>query len=110
MEFGKLGRLIYQPGHEESVKMKSLSCFNATTGERLMFDRMLNQWVSFNAEIVAPTYSIAPPPRNAFDEVNYFVATAGLIKHKFIWHSGGSVSKGIFEKLKSRKNTENYKV
>lgn len=108
IRFGRLGQLLYKRGHDESVRFKSFSAFDKTTGERLMFDRKIGQWIPLDEDIVPWTYTLAPEPNDEYVEVNYFIATGGLIKHKFIWCNSNRLSTNVFEKLKSCTNIENY--
>lgn len=71
-----------------------------------MFDRRFGAWIPFNDEIVPWTYTLAPKPKNRFDELDYFIRGGGLIKHKFIWlpESTNTLTFEQFEKLKSNRN------
>lgn len=110
IDFGKLGQLLYKQGHGESEQIRFAHAFNNTTGNRVMYDRKIKQWIPYDEEIVPWTYTLALEPRNKYDELEYFTRFGGLVKHKFIWTD--ELSDGLttsqFEKLKSRTNHENH--
>lgn len=56
--------------------------------DRKIFDTVLNRFVAFTSHLfeeMPATFTFCPKPANAEQEVEYYVRSAGLPKHAFIW-------------------------
>lgn len=105
LRFGKLGDLLFDRDEEESELLFDLGTRDRVTREKMMFDRRNNEWVPYDSGRVPYTYSLAPAPQTVAEELDYFVRSAPLIKHKFIW-AKDQLSFDQFAKLNSRRNAE----
>lgn len=74
----------------------------------MMYDNIFNEWVPFDPNNVPWTYSYAPRPRSTLMELDYFLRSVGLIKHKYIWvdHPERGIHREIFAMIASRTNKE----
>lgn len=74
--------------------------------QNVIFDTEYDEWVPLTAELlhqIPETFTYAPKPISCEMELDYFVRSAGLIKHAFIW-SGDAISRNDFAKIRSQSN------
>lgn len=88
--FGKLGDLFRNFDGPIAIPKgtNKIVAKDEDSGESQVYDRFINQWVPFTdslLESIPPTFSYVPKPTNLDLEVDYFVRSAGLIKHAFVW-------------------------
>lgn len=85
-KYGRVGDLIYDPAQPLSVKRyPEIVARNDENDGYIMYDNTYNEWVPFDPDHVPWTFTYAPAPRNAMMELDYFLRSVGLVKHKFIW-------------------------
>lgn len=104
---GKLGDLIFDPESPVSVQLYPQIVGKDGDGYK-MFDNKVMEWVKYDKSIVPWTYSDAPKPTNVLLELDYFLRSAPLVKHKYIWvdHSDEGINRNIFEMVNSNTNHE----
>lgn len=59
--------------------------------KRKIYDNAYGEWTWFNRDLydsIPPTFTFAPRPIDVEMELDYFVRSFGLPKHKFIWSDG----------------------
>lgn len=104
-----MGQLLYDHEAAESMMRRTVVSLDTSTGKEIMFDRQNNSWVEYDEDIVPWTYSMAPAPRSVAQELDYFLRSAALVKHKFIWAPQDmKISHDAFEKLKSERNSRMF--
>lgn len=53
----------------------------------LVYDNVVNSWVYKRLYEIPRTYTFAPYPEDVYMELDYFVRSAGLVNHRFVWSS-----------------------
>lgn len=104
LQCGRLGQLLFDHRSNESVKLYRVGMKDEETDEKSMFDTQLNEWVNFDEDIVPWTYTMVPRPTSVALELDYFIRSAPLVKHKYIWARDNLTSEE-FGKLRSHTNT-----
>lgn len=77
---------------------------------RRIYDTWLNEWVPYTEELfnsIPKTCTFAPRPTDHEIEVEYFVRSAGLPKHVWIWSDGvQTMSRAIYLFIRGNINAE----
>lgn len=105
---GKLGDLIFDPESPVSVQLYPQIVGKDADGYK-MFDRNVMEWVEYDRTIVPWTYSYAPKPTNVMLELDYFLRSAPLVNHKYIWvdrPDERGIDRNIFAMVNSITNYE----
>lgn len=89
-------------------KQKFLIRFLDEQSEReIVFDRLLRRWILYDETLIPWTYSMAPSPSTVAMELDYFIRSACLVKHKYVWCTNdGPISRDLFGRLNSQLNNQ----
>lgn len=106
--FGELGRL-FTNFHDPIAIPKgadNIHVIDKSDKYAVIYDNFIDDWIPLTDEMIentAKTYTYAPKPITLEMELDYFVRSAGLIKHAFIW-SGNMIPRDNFAKIRNQYN------
>lgn len=103
---GKLGQLI---DHQTATLMfDPIMHINEAPDELFfeVYDNEMAQWKNLHKYEIPKTYSYLPVPKSCAIELDYFIRTCCLIKHKIIWCKD-SLPRADFGKITSKTNSTN---
>lgn len=105
IKYGHLGQLLFDPNTKISVRRCEIVAVDQHTQFEIVFDKKIGDWILFEPDNIVPTYSFAVPPENVVIEMDYFLRSLVLPKHKYIWVTGNSgIPHEYFEMVKSSQN------
>lgn len=79
IKYGQLGDLLFNPNSMESDRRWDKEEISE------VFDNDLDRWIAYTPEQIIKTYSMVPKPPNVAIELDYFLRSAPLVKHRYIW-------------------------
>lgn len=105
---GKVGSLF----DFESGSPKNLQLIDPCDDEDTLYkvyDNLLGEWTHLYLKEIPFTRTYAPRPHNTLQEIDYFVRSAALVCHKFIWSNNckQGISMDDFASIKNENNLLN---
>lgn len=74
----------------------------------MVYDSVAREWIPFTNRLfddIPPTFTFAPRPIGLVMELDYFVRSAGLVKHSFVW-SIDSIPRDLFGRICCQTNID----
>lgn len=108
IKYGQLGQLLFDPNKDESVRRCDCVLVRDDTLEEVVYDKKERMWVPYEEENIPTTYSVALRPESKAIELDYFLRSAPLINHTFIWTTRDvdGIERDKYAKCQGRLNLE----
>lgn len=105
--FGQIGELFKNFDGIASRPRCNIRILAEKQTNGMVFDNLEKEWVRLTDELIdetPPSFTYSPKPFNLDMELDYFLRSAGLIKHMYVWSVDGGIPREMYAAINSSKN------